>query len=416
MLFLALRHLFSKKKQTVLTLMGIVMGTAAYVAISGMMLGFQVFIIDQLVNNDAHIRISAREELVDEKEISSSLYPENLAIRWIAPPSGRKNEQFIEYPQGWFERLEAEREVLAYSPQLTAQVLFSRGNVSLTGRLIGSDPNKQSLVSNIEKYMKVGSFRNIGQSGNKIVVGQGLLTKLGARVSENLQIATGKGTPVPFKIVGAFKTGVRAVDESTAFGALADVQLANLTPSRISDIAVKLVDVNQATNLSNSWSDTSRSKVQSWEQVNEGIMSVFQTQDIIRNAMTISILIVAGFGIYNILSMAVSQRRREIAILRSMGYEPGDIIRLFLIQGVILGTAGGLIGVFLGWLVCVYMSQIELSQYRQIGDGHMLISFDGVTYVKAFALAFFSSTFASWLPSRGAGKLNPIDIIRSEAQ
>jgi lipoprotein-releasing system permease protein len=155
-------------------------------------------------------------------------------------------------------------------------------------------------------------------------------------------------------------------------------------------------------------------KVQSWDQSNEGIMSIFTTQDIVRNSMTLSILVVAGFGIYNILSLAVTHKRREIAILRSMGFEPYDISALFLTQGLILGLIGGVVGCFLGLTASYGMSLIRVSEARGLGTGQLMISFNYMIYVKAFILALASSSFASYFPARSAGLLEPIDIIRSE--
>jgi lipoprotein-releasing system permease protein len=129
--------------------------------------------------------------------------------------------------------------------------------------------------------------------------------------------------------------------------------------------------------------------------------------------MTVSILIVAGFGIYNILSMAINHKRREIAILRSMGYESGDIVELFLIQGLILGAVGGVAGCILGYGVCEIMARIPTAD-RGLGGNHMIIVYFKGIYIRGFLLAFFSSSFAGFLPARAAGKLTPIDIIRSE--
>ena len=414
MFFLAIRHLLSKKRQTILTLLGILMGTAAYVAISGMMMGFQSFIIDQLVNNDAHLRISAREEPITPQSVREALLPGVDLISWVAPPSGRRDNSRIEYAQGWFERLEADPRVLAYSPQMVSQVIVARAKATLAGRLIGSDPSRQKQVTNIEKFMLEGKFSDIGQTGNRVVAGDGLLKKLGARVSETIVVSVGNGPPTPFKVVGRFLLGVKGIDDTTLFGALHDVQKANLMPSQITDIAVKLVDVTQAATLADRWSVLSAEKVQSWDQSNGGILSVFKTQDIVRNSMTISILIVAGFGIYNILNMAVNQKKREIAILRSIGYEPSDVLRLFFVQGLILGALGGVIGVAAGYLISVLMATIEVSPDRGLGTGRMMVSFSGWIYVKAFFLAFASSSLAAFLPARAAGRLTPIEIVRSE--
>jgi len=415
MLFLALRYLLSRRRQTFLTMLGILLGTAGYVVISGIMLGFRLFIIDQLINNDAHIRISSREEPITEHSLDQDFFGDARHVFWISPPSGRRDNPQIEYAQGWFDRLDGDPRVLAYSPQFNVQALFRRAKISQTARLIGCDPAKQERITDIQRYMLNGKFSDIGQSGNRIVVGDGLLQNLGARVSENVLISVGKGNVVPFKIVGVFHIGMKTIDETTAFGSLNDVQKANLTPSQISDIAVRLADVGEALPLAQSWASTSRDKVQSWDQANSGMLSVFKTQDIVRNSMTLTILVVAGFGIYNILNMMVNQKKREIAILRSIGYEARDIILLFLVQGLILGATGGLTGMALGFAICKYLGTITVDPGRLIGGGgSMMISYLPSIYANGFLLAFGSAVLASLFPARSAAKLLPIEIIRSE--
>jgi lipoprotein-releasing system permease protein len=174
-----------------------------------------------------------------------------------------------------------------------------------------------------------------------------------------------------------------------------------------------LADVGEAAALANDWNQLSQEKVQSWDQANEGTMSVFSTQDIVRNTMTIAILVVAGFGIYNILSMAVNHKRRDIAILRSMGYLPKQIVQLFLIQGLILGAIGGVIGCGLGYVACLGIEMIPVSGERGLGGNHQLMVYFPGIYLRGFLLAFLSSVLASYFPARVAGNLNPIEIIRT---
>ena len=414
MFFLAIRHLLSRKKQTALTLIGIILGTAAYIAISGMMLGFQSFIVDQLVNNDSHLRIQAREEVLTEASLNEAFFNKGESVRWLKPPSGRKDNAYILAPRQWLDRLEADERVSASSPQLVLQGIATYGKVSVGVSVVGSDPEKQRGVSNIEQSMLSGKYADIGTSGNRIAVGDEFLKKIGAAKGETILLTVGRGLPKPFRIVSVFHLGVKALDETRIFTSLIDLQNLNQTPSRVSDIAVRLLDVNLAAEVASAYSMLGQEKVQSWDQANEGIMSVFVTQDIVRNSMTVSILIVAGFGIYNILSLAVTHKRREIAILRSMGFEPLDITNLFLIQGLILGLLGGLIGLIVGLGACYGMSLIEISSNRGLGGNHMMVSFDKMIYLKAFALALLSSSFASYFPARSAGRMEPIDIIRGE--
>jgi lipoprotein-releasing system permease protein len=412
MIFLAFRQLLTRRRQTLLTLLGIILGTTAYVAISGLMLGFQQFIIEQLVNNDSHIRVSSRQDPVDSEAVKQSLFPEDTFVDWIVKPSGRRESTSIINPTGWFDRLNNDPRVATYSEQLVVQALITKGGVARTARIVGSNPEKQEMVTNIEKYMTHGHFKD-ANGGSRMIIGGGLLNRIGANVGDSILVSAGKGDAMSFKIVGSFFLGVSSIDDTTAFVHLGDAQKLNRTPSKISDIAVRLFNVGIAAEIATNWARTSIEKVQSWDQANTGILSVFTTQDIVRNSMTVSILIVAGFGIYNILNMVVNQKRKEIGILRSMGFESSDIITLFLIQGLVLGFAGGIIGIVIGHLACRGIALIPVSKDR-LGNGTMMMSYDTVIYVKGFFLAFGSALVASFLPARNAGRLTPIDIIRSE--
>lgn len=415
MMFLSLRHLLTRKKQSFLILMGIVIGTAAYVAISGMMMGFQTKLLEQMVDNDAHIRISAREELLTKGDLNSFSSTEH--VFWSIPPSGRKDSVKIEYPVAWFDKLNHDPEVVAYSPQVYMNVIFTRGKVTIAGKMIGSDPYKQSRVTNIDQYMVEGQFKNISSSGNRVILGKGLLSNIGARMSETILISSGKAEPKQFKVVGVFDTGVKQLDDNTVFASITDTQKLRGTPSEITDIAVRVSDPYIATPISMGWRSSSREKILSWEEASASILSVFKTQDIVRNSMTISIIIVAGFGIYNILSILVNQKKRDIAILRSMGYEPRDIVNLFFNQGLILGILGGVIGLVLGHVLCRIIGMIEITPGRMGSNAtHMIVSYNILIYIKAIVIALISSVFSSIFPAKAAGKLDPMDIIRSGGQ
>ena len=415
MMFLSLRHLLARKKQSILILLGITIGTAAYVAISGMMLGFQTYMLDQLVNNEAHIRISSREDILTAEAMDA--YPNSKHVFWLIPPSGRKDSSKIEYPLGWFNKLDQDSDVAAYSPQVVAQVIFSQAKVTRAGRIIGSQFERQVKVTNIQNYMKQGSFKDMGNSGNRLIIGSKLMEQLGTRLSETILVSTGSESPQPFKIVGTFETGIKSIDEGTAFISLVDAQKLRGTPSEITDIAVKLFDPDLAQTKSVDWKQTTQDKVLAWQESSASILSVFKTQDIVRNSMTIAIIIVAGFGIYNILSILVNQKKRDIAILRSMGFTPKDVVQLFFNQGLILGLIGGMIGLIFGVIICHLMAQIEVVPGRMSGPGNkMIISFSYIIYLKAFGIAMLSSVFSSIIPAREAGKLEPMEIIRSGGQ
>jgi lipoprotein-releasing system permease protein len=166
--------------------------------------------------------------------------------------------------------------------------------------------------------------------------------------------------------------------------------------------------------MAEDWSQFTRDKVESWDQANESIMSVFNTQNIIRNTITVIIILIIAFGIYNILNMVVNGKKRDIAILRSIGYEEMDIIILFLIQGLILGITGAIAGSVFGFFVAKYVSTIEVFKGKNMvtGTNHLMVSYNILIYLKGMGFTIFASLVSSMIPARAAAKISPIEIIR----
>lgn len=420
MWFLAIRQLLARRKQTLLVIGGILLGTAAYIAISGMMLGFQTYLIDRLVDSGGHIHVSPRNEDINASALKSALFAPDTLVSWVRQPSGRRDHARIEHPAGWFARLNEDPRVLGYSPQLTVQALAKRGSLSTAASVIGVDPARHERVTNINNYVAQTPgdaprrLSEIGRSGNRIIVGKGLLAKLAAGVGETILLSVASGEFQPFRIVNTVELGVGPSDETMIFASLSDVQKLNRTPSQVSDILIRLGDVTSAADTARSLAAYSTDKVESWEQANQGILSVFSMQTMIRNLMSLSILLVAGFGIYNILNMIVSQKRKEIGILRSMGYTSAEVSKLFFNQGLIFGILGGAAGLAVGFLACKFMSTLHIGVPGSVSYRNLFVTFDWRIYAKAFGLALGSSVLAGWIPARGAGKLNPIEIIRSD--
>jgi lipoprotein-releasing system permease protein len=220
----------------------------------------------------------------------------------------------------------------------------------------------------------------------------------------------------PAKVAGFFSTGMIQIDDVTGYAPIHYVQQANQTPGQVAQIIVKLKDITRARKVADEWAAFSREKVQSWDEANANFFTVFQMQDMIRYILSAVVLMIAAFVIFIILNMIVMQKRGEIAILRSMGFEASDIIQLFLSQGVFLGFFGGALGLGFGTLVCLYVESIKFSSGMGMARGmdHMLIAWHAYFYVTAFLLAFLSGLVAGFWPAYTASRMNPIDILRSE--
>jgi lipoprotein-releasing system permease protein len=415
MLFLALKQLFARKKQSVFILLGIVLGTTAYIVISGVMLGFQQFLLNELVNNSAQITISAKEQIVTPQLVTPRLFGKDTLVYWSTPPSGVRELDYIINPQSWYKRLSQNPQVLAYVQQTQASILISHDSVSKSVSVIGTLPAKQLKITTIGNYIIKGDFLTLKPGSNRIVIGLGLANKLGVSLNKTVQLINQSGDIQPFKISGIFETGNKAADNNNAYMALTDLQNLLNKQGQINTIAVKILHPYDALNLAKQWSVFSQDKVESWQQTSANILSVFHVQDFIRYFMVFSILLVSGFGIYNVLNIMINQKRREIAILRAIGYTGLDIIKLFFIQGLLFGVIGGLIGLFLGWFICLYVATLPAVGPSAAGTGTMIVAFNLSIYINGFLLAVGAAIFASIIPARSAGKLKPIAIIRSEA-
>ena len=407
MWFVALKHIFSRKSQTMLTFLAIVLGSGGYVVFSGMQLGFQQYMVDRLIERSGHINISTRDEYITAESLSGVFFP-GSAVRWLNNPSGRRSSSRLSSAAAWYRMLDRNSDVVAYSPQIDEQVIVSRGNYTGTVSLVGIDPDKYLSVTNFGNDITSGSLSSLNGGSSIIFIGETLMNYLGVKVNDSITVSTSDGRVTPMKIAGTFNTGDHRTDERTIYASINTVQRVVSAAGEISEIIVKVNNFARAAEIATSWSVLSSDNVESWDQLNKDRLSMMSTQDVVRNVTTTTFILIVAFGIYNILNMVVNHKKRDIAILRSIGYDRNDTVFLFLIQGVMIGVAGGLTGMILGFAGCSYIETIKIPMGRQ----HMMVSWDYMIYVKGFVLVVGASIIASFFPAMAAGRFSPIEIIR----
>ncbi len=407
MWFLALRHIFSRKSQTLLTFLAIVLGSGGYVVFSGIQLGFQEYMVKRLIERSGHINISTRDDFITAETLKSIFYKgEN--VHWINTPSGRRSYDSLTSPNVWYRKLKSSPNVIGYAPQISKTAIASRGGFIQNVNLIGIDPALQTSVTNLKEDITYGDLNSLNNGTSLIFTGERLLQVLGVRINDTINISTSDGVVTPMKIIGTFNTGDRRSDEHTVYASMTSIQKASSSPGEVTSIIVKIKEFSRAAEIATEWSTLSRDRVESWDQLNRDHLSMMSTQDIVRVVTTSAFIVIVAFGIYNILNMVVNHKKRDIAILRSIGFDEKETSFLFLIQGVLIGLAGGIAGLLIGFFACLYIETIKIPMGRQ----HMMISWDIMIYVKAFFLVFGASIIASFFPARAAGKLSPIEIIR----
>ncbi len=415
MLNLSIKYLFSRKSQTILTLLGIIIGSFAFVTINSFFQGFQGFLMENLVNNNAHIKITPRDSTPSLADMQKRVYSDNVSAFFINNPKQQKVNEYIQSPELWYRRFRLDKEVVAFSPQITSNAMVTQIAAPYSVKLVGIDPSAQMKITDIENKMVNGSMSNLSKK-NSFVIGAGLAKKIGAYLSDLVYLSIGEKPPTAFKVRGIFATGIRDFDENTIYSNIEDAWEIIGDRGKINTIGVRLKDFQKSALKVSHWAEISDERIESWDQINKNFLNVFKIQNVTRYMMVFITIIVASFGIFNVLNMMVNNKKRDIAILGALGFTPKQVSQIFLNQGLLLGLVGGIIGLILGYFGCLFIETIPMGETPMgTGTGHLNVAFEISIYLKAFFIAIFAAVFSSYFPARSASKLQPIDIIRGQA-
>lgn len=408
LVFIALKHLLARKRQSLVSLMGIILGVAFFLAISSIMQGSEQDFIRRLVDNSPHITISD-EYRNPRLQPAEKIYQDStINIRNVKPLTETRGIR------GYEKILES----LRTNPSLRASpVLVGEGIISYAGQekgitLNGMIPEEIDAVSTIRNYMIEGSLDRLFGNPDGILVGVTLAKNLSIKLNDTITIVAQNGEVRRFKVVGIFKTGRSGYDRGQAFVNLKRVQSLLGRPNRINSILIKLDTPQTALTKSKEIEDLIGYKSESWQEQSADLMNTLSIRNRIMYTVVSAVLIVAAFGIYNVISTVVMEKHRDIAILKSMGFQSSDIRRIFLIQGVLLGLAGNIIGIPIGTIFMKLLGHIE---FKPPGSNEVIampVAWGWEQFAIAAAFALTASILAAYLPARKGSQLLPVDVLR----
>jgi lipoprotein-releasing system permease protein len=410
---IALTHLLSKRRQTLVAMLGVTFGIAVFIFQAGLITGFQTTFIEQTVNTTANIRIY-NEADKHRKPILEQHKKEN---EWVVVSNQKPKNEDPKIKNGYqiMNILEHDPEVAGVSPFLGAQAIFKMGISQVAGRVSGVDIVKENLIFKVGEYMIQGDILRLQTIPNGIILGEGLAGFLGAAMNDNITVISPQGTSLEMKVVGINRTGLTNVDNTRAYINLRNAQkLLNVDGAYITDINIKLKDIDKAEVLAAAYTQKFGYKAEDWKSANANIFGVFKIQNLITYLIIISILIVSGFGIFNILMMIIYEKMPDIAILKAIGFRDAEIRRIFLTESLIIGTLGGLLGLLLGFVITHIIGSIPMNIKGFISMEYLKFNSSPLFYIFAFVFAIITTALAGYIPARKAAKIDPIDIIRSK--
>ncbi len=416
---IAIRHLFSKKKQTLAAVLGVTFGVAACIFQAGIITGIQTYFVKRTIDFSAHIRIYNDGKKENMQSILERYHNQDATTTNIYFVNNQKNiEENPRLENGYqiIQALEKDEEVLGVSPFLGTQVIIRAGVTQTGARIAGIDVIKENTLFNVQKYMIDGNILELNEINNGIVLGAGLAANLAAKVGSYVMVSSQKGVILELKIVGINRTGVTSVDDNRAYVTLRNAQkLLNVDASYITDINLKIKDIEKAEILALQYQRRFNYKSEDWIKANEGIFAVFKLQNLAIYVVIASMMLVAGFGIFNILTMIIYEKMPDIAILKAIGYDDKSILSIFLTEALCIGFVGGIFGLILGFFFSSLAGNYKVNISRGIlAFDYLPINFNPYFYASAFVFGLVITALAGYFPAKKAAGIDPITIIRGK--
>lgn len=400
---IAKTYITSNKKLTAVAVFGVLLGMGIYIFMNTMIAGFDRTTESSMFKAAPHIRI------YNDDQISSPLVSDNNVSYLIINPKIVPNNNRILNPKMVMETIKGEPDVTIVTPQVTASTYYTIGTTELYGIAYGVIPDETDAMFDVNSMMVDGNFDMLKSIPNAIVIGSGIADKMNVGLQDNINLSSSKGVNKTFKIVGIFKANNSAIDKTKSYiNVAAAQQLLKESTSYITDINVSISDPEKAEQIGEKLSRMTGYKAEGWKQTNETLMAASSMRKIVMSFVSTTLLIVAGFGIYNILNMTVSQKINDIAILKAMGFKGRDVIRIFVFQALSIGVMGMVGGIIMAIVLVILLKQVYIG-----GDiGYFPIDYEPLKFLQGIALGLFITFLAGYIPARKAAKVDPVSIFR----
>lgn len=403
-------YLLARKRQTLTSFFAVSLGVTAYIVVSALVNGNELSFIEQAINVAPHIIINDDFKDVVEVQPAEIIYRDSWNSVEHTRPSfekrGIKNAFNIlkgicqEYP-----------DILA-APILKQQVFLRHGMKEISSECLGILPSEQDKISKLSSNLVSGSFEDLNRITHGVILGIDLARKLKVHVGGNIDIVSASGGHASFQIVGLLQTGIVSIDYNNSYIVLSKAQaLLNQKPI-INELQLRVKDVNQAYVIARELEMRYHYPAKSWSELSANIFNIFRLQRLIIFVVVFAILFISSMGIYNMISTLVYDKYRDISILKSIGFHSKDIRIIFLLQGMIISTAGILISWALAYILIYCLGLIRVDIVGFVKTNRLILYQDIWLYLSGAATCFIVSLIATLLSIRKAVRVNPVDIIR----
>jgi len=403
--FIALTHVRFRVRQTLVAVAGVATGVGFSIVMAALMQGSQADFTRQLIDALPHITVS--DELRKAPVQPAETAFDAAEIHGLTPEVRRRG---INNPMAIMATLETWVPG-AVAPATKSQALIRYANRDVGASVQGIDPHREPKVSMLATQMRVGTLASLYRASNAIILGNRLAERIGARLGSNITVQTTDGARITAQVVGLFRSGIRSIDESTAYVLVKTAQILAQQTGLVNEIRVRVADPMAAASVAQRIERETGYKSVAWQEAHEDLLSAFIVRNIIMYTVVGAILMVASFGIYNIISTITHEKTRDIAILKSFGLREATVRRIFVLEALLIGLVGALAGWALGYALTGALGMVEIRN-PMIDATRLPLVYSFLHYLVAAAVALASSLVAGYFPARKASRAYPVDIIR----
>ncbi len=398
--YVALRFLREGRTQTALILGGATVGVAVIVFITALMGGLQSTLVDKTLSSQPHLTLKRPERVA--RVLPAAAGEAVSAVVEKVPERIRSIEQW----QRALRLVAGAPGVVAAAPTAAGSAFASRAEVSKSVAIRGIEAESFDAVVRIRRKMVAGRFR---VQGTEAVIGTVLAVDLGLAVGDKLRLATAEGRQDVFTVAGIFDLGDQNVNQRWVLVSLRAAQTLLDLEAGITTIEAKAADPFTAEAIARELGPRTGLDADSWMNVNAQLLTALRSQDASALMIQAFVVMAVALGIASVLGVSVIQKSRQIGILKATGTSTGAVLRIFLVEGAVVGLAGSIAGSALGAAMCFGFAAAVKNPY---GEALFPIELSPGLFLLASAVALSTALVAAVAPARHAARLDPATVIR----
>jgi lipoprotein-releasing system permease protein len=410
---IAFHLLRARLKQTIVAAVGVTFGIAMFISLVSFMNGLNDLLDGLMLNRTPHVRLYNEIKPSENQPIMLSEKYKN-DVNFISSIKPKDRGKSIYNSKTIIYNLKHDARIIEVAPKITTPVFFNSGTIEISGVISGIDVPAEEKLFTLSDYIIEGKIADLDQN-NSIIIGKGLADKMLLVIGDIIKITTTKGNLASLKIVGISQVGIAEIDDVSSYTSLETAQkLLGEATNYITDIQIKLHDITSAPAVAKEFHNKFDLDAIDYQTANSQFETGSSVRSIISYAVGIVLLIVAGFGIYNILNMMIFEKMDSIAILKATGFSGNDVKWIFISLSMIIGLTGGIFGLLFGFGFTKIIDNIPFNTASLPTITTYPINYNPMFYIIGIAFALVTTFIAGLFPALKASKIDPVEIIRGK--